>query len=218
VQRFEALGGRKVDLVTNGFDEDDFRDIQKVRTKKFTIRHIGMVDELRDPRPFMQAMKELVSAHPEWEAQIKIEFIGEVNSVFRAFVSMDPVLSGITVFSNPMPHAALLKLYGETDIQLLVLAHTALAPGNLPGKFFEYLASGNYILGVGPEEGDAAKMLQETKAGQMIDRDNAHGIRQLVAERFDRWKHGPEESDRNVSEFSRRYLSGRLVEILNDRS
>lgn len=214
VKRFEALGSRKVDLVTNGFDEDDFKGIQKVKTEKFTIRHIGMVDELRDPRPFMNAVSQLVKEHPEWRPQFKVEFIGAVNSTFREFVGADPVLSAITVFTDPLPHTALLKLYGETDIQLLILAHTTLAPGNLPGKFFEYLASGNFIFGVGPEEGDAAKVLQETRAGQMIERNNVSAIRHLVAERFDRWKRGVPESDRNVSSFSRRLLSERLVEIL----
>ncbi len=169
-ERLEAIGKRKVDLITNGFDEEDFADIQRIRTGKFTIRHIGMVDELRDPKPFMIALKSLAQQHPEIKDQIAIEFIGSVNSAFRNFVSDDLLLSSITIFSRPMPHDALVKLYGETDLQLLILAHTALAAGNLPGKFFEYLASGNFIFGVGPEIGDAATILHDTHAGRMIDR------------------------------------------------
>jgi glycosyltransferase involved in cell wall biosynthesis len=41
VKRFAALGGRKVHLITNGFDEEDFNTIKRQRTDKFTVRHTG---------------------------------------------------------------------------------------------------------------------------------------------------------------------------------
>lgn len=214
VARFEALGGRKVELITNGFDEDDFKGIQKTRTQKFTVRHIGMVDELRDPRPFMNAARALAEEIPEFLAQTKIEFIGSVNSVFREFVTNDPVLSEMTAFTNPLSHEELLKLYGQTDVQLLVLAHTALAPGNLPGKFFEYLASDNFIFGMGPENGDAADILTHTNSGVMIERNNAIEIKNLLKRRFEEWKGGVVEGKREVSAYSRRTLTQRLAHLL----
>ncbi|MBY0432886.1 MAG: glycosyl transferase, partial [Cyclobacteriaceae bacterium] len=105
VQRLEQLGGRKVELITNGFDESDFAGIVRIKTSKFTIRHIGMVDELRDPRPFMTAVKQLGLEKPEFGNAIKIEFIGAVNSAFRSYVVSDSVLSVFTEFSPPVPHA-----------------------------------------------------------------------------------------------------------------
>ena len=214
VQRFEALGGRKVELITNGYDEDDFKGIHKIKTDQFTIRHIGMVDELRDPRPFMKAIQELAEVLPDFLKNTKIEFIGAVNSAFREFVLQDKILSAITAFAKPLPHAELLKLYGETDIQLLILAHTTLAAGNLPGKFFEYLASGNFIFGVGPENGDAADILRNTHAGIMIERDNVSKIQEALKERFEKWRSGTDEDKRDVSGFSRKELTKRLVKVL----
>ena len=214
VARLEALGGRKVELITNGFDEDDFKEIHKTKTTQFTIRHIGMVDELRDPRPFMLAVRSLAEEVPDLLSSTKIEFIGSVNSSFREFVAQDSMLSQFTVFTKPMPHAELLKLYGETDIQLLVLAHTILAPGNLPGKFFEYLASGNFIFGVGPEQGDAADILRNANAGIMIDRNNNSMIQSVLKERFQHWKGRGTEEKRNVAAFSRRELTKQLVNLI----
>lgn len=215
VNRFEKLGGRKVELITNGFDEDDFTAINRSRSSKFTIRHIGMVDELRDPRPFMNALKLVLIEQPTWREKIAIEFIGSVNSVFRSFVDQDALLRSVTSFREPMPHSELVKLYGETDVQLLVLAHTALAPGNLPGKFFEYLASGNFIFGIGPEVGDAADILRQTHAGEMIGREKIERIREMLMSRFSLWESGSLESGRNVSRFTRRNLTGSLVAVLN---
>jgi len=215
VDRFQKLGGRKVDLITNGFDEDDFHGIERRRTAKFTIRHIGMVDELRDPRPFMLSVKEVLAEQPSWMEKIEVEFIGSVNTAFKTFVAGDPVLSLVTRFRQPMPHAELVKLYGETDVQLLVLAHTVLAPGNLPGKFFEYLASGNFIFGIGPSNGDAADMLRRTNAGDMIDRENESAIRELLLQKMKQWEQGMGEVQRDVIAFSRKKLTEKLVNLLN---
>ncbi|HRI79786.1 MAG TPA: glycosyltransferase family 4 protein [Cyclobacteriaceae bacterium] len=213
VKRFEALGGKKVELITNGYDEEDFKDIQRIRTEKFTIRHIGMVDELRDPRPFMNAVRTL-AGDPEFQRQTKIEFIGSVNSAFIEFVKEDALLSQMVVFTKTVPHAELLKLYGGTDIQLLILAHTALAPGNLPGKFFEYLASGNFILGIGPENGDAAEILKQSNAGEMIERNNDSRTQSLLLKRFELWKKGMGAEIRDVSPFARKALTQQLVNML----
>jgi len=214
VSRFEALGGRKVELITNGYDEDDFKGIERTRTSKFTIRHIGMVDELRDPRPFMRVIRTLAE-DSEFLKQTKIEFIGSVNSAFMDFVKDDTLLSKMVVFTKSVQHDELLKLYGETDIQLLILAHTALAPGNLPGKFFEYLASGNFIFGVGPESGDAAEILKKTNSGIMIERTNEATIQKVLKERFHHWQTKGNVEGRDVSAFSRKALTRQLVNLIS---
>lgn len=218
VARFEALGSRKVTLITNGFDEDDFRGIERRRTAKFSIRHIGMVDELRDPRPFMLALAELLRERPDWKTMMEVEFVGSVNTAFRGWVAGEADLALVTSFRQPVPHAELLRCYGETDVQLLVLAHTALAPGNLPGKFFEYLASGNFILGVGPADGDAAEILRQTKAGEMVERTDSEGIRRLLKARMERWLIGDSEQGSEANSYSRRNLTRQLCELLERKS
>jgi glycosyltransferase involved in cell wall biosynthesis len=218
VRRFEKLGGRKVTLITNGFDEDDFRGIERKRTSKFTIRHIGMVDELRDPRPFMEALKRMITEDPRMSEKLVVEFIGSVNSGFRNFIEADGVLASITRFRDPLPHAELVRLYGETDVQLLILAHTGLAPGNLPGKFFEYLASGNFIVGIGPVEGDAADILRSTHAGEMMERSSQKAIIRLLLQRITQWSEGTEARNEDVSAFSRRNLTRQLSGLMETRS
>jgi glycosyltransferase involved in cell wall biosynthesis len=212
--RLEVLSGREVRLITNGFDEDDFKEIQHQPTEKFTLRHIGVVDELRDPRPVMLAIKELITEALIAPDKILVEFIGNVNSRFKSDMEQDKLLNSITSFVPHLPHSEVLKRYNSTDAQLLILAHTAIAPGNLPGKFFEYLASGNFIIGVGPEEGDAAKILKQTGAGLIIERSRKSELKKLVKERFGVWKN-VEVKDRAVAtEFTRKNLTEQLVKIL----
>lgn len=214
VCRFQSLGNRKVELITNGFDEEDFAGIQRARTKKFTIRHIGIVDGLRDPRPVMHAIKEMVLHSAELQDKIAIEFIGNVNSEFKSGVEQDEILSPITRFVGHVPHSGLLGIYGKTDLQLLVLAHTAIAPGNLPGKFFEYLASGNPILAIGPVDGDAAGVLKETRAGVIHERGDQEAIKSSLQGFYADWKEGKENPGRDITRYSRRELTGQLAKLL----
>ncbi|MFO0267059.1 MAG: hypothetical protein ACK51D_08945, partial [Cyclobacteriaceae bacterium] len=93
-------------------------------------------------------------------------------------------------------------------------AHTAIAPGNLPGKFFEYLASGNPILAIGPPDGDAAQILRDTKAGVLVDRGDRAGLQAALETYFSKWEQGGVTDNRSVGRFSRKALTQQLVEII----
>jgi hypothetical protein len=105
-------------------------------------------------------------------------------------------------------------LYGSTDLQLLVLAHTTIAPGNLPGKFFEYLASGRPILGIGPVEGDAAQILEQTHAGKIKDRTDSEGIKSELIHYYLHWKNGNGRVTGNIHLYTRNHLTQKLISIL----
>lgn len=212
--RLEALSNRPVDVITNGFDPDDFKGITRRRTSRFTIRHVGMVDELRDPRPFMLVVKELIAARADIAHDVLVEFIGNVNTAFQQEVERDSVLAAVTRFTGSVPHHQLMQMYGETDVQLLVLAHTALAPGNLPGKFFEYLASGNPILAIGPTSGDAQAVLAETNAGRIFSPTDRAGIKQALAAHYQRWQSGAPVAVGDVAKYARPRLAAALNDLL----
>ncbi|NOS54698.1 MAG: glycosyltransferase family 4 protein [Cyclobacteriaceae bacterium] len=214
VKRLEALSGRQVDLITNGFDEDDFKGIVHQKTSKFTIRHIGVVDELRDPRPVMEVIKAICLKDDLFQQNVLIEFIGNVNSTFKSYVMSDIILKSVARFVDQVPHAQLLKLYGETDLQLLVLAHTSIAPGNLPGKFFEYLASGNPILGIGPVDGDAGMVLSQSGGGKIFERSNEVGIKEAIQEFYLQWTKGDLTPNAANMVYSRKQLTQQLIRIL----
>ncbi|MBL7866087.1 MAG: hypothetical protein JNK10_14495, partial [Cyclobacteriaceae bacterium] len=77
-----------------------------------------------------------------------------------------------------------------------------------------YLASGNFILGIGPVDGDAAEVLQQTQAGHMIDRENVQGIKDQITTCFLDWKEKRTRSTRDVGKYTRKYLTGLLEKLL----
>jgi Glycosyl transferase 4-like domain len=214
VKQFNQLGGKNVHLLTNGFDEDDFKTIQHHRTTQFTIRHIGGVDELRDPRPAMLAIKSICQRDADFSKSLRIEFVGSVNTSFKTFVEQDKVLSSCVIFVSQLPHNELLKLYGSTDLLLLVLAHAAHASGNIPGKLFEYLASGNEIIGVGSADGDSATILTQSGSGKVYDPLDEYGLQQAFMKCYANWRAGIKPNRKVLSKYSRRELTDNLIILL----
>jgi glycosyltransferase involved in cell wall biosynthesis len=215
VNWFKEAGARKTVLITNGYDEDDFSGLHYQKGDRFTIRHLGVVDELRDPRPFMLAAREAFIGNEELAAVLAIEFVGQVNSAFRTWVEADEVLKKITVFRNPVPHGKLEEVYNQTDVLLLVLANSAIASGNIPGKLFEYLGSKRPVLGIGPEQGDAAAIIHKARAGVVIERDNLQGIKQQLLALYSNWKNNTLTAAVEIASYSRKSLTADLAALLN---
>jgi glycosyltransferase involved in cell wall biosynthesis len=214
VRRFEALSKRKVILLTNGFDEDDFKTLVIKSTEKFVVRHVGIVNEKCDPRPLMLAIADLLKEDREFKTKVHVDFVGEVHSQFKEFVQSSADLSSVTTFTPSVPHKQLISLYGESSLLILVLTGYKDAEGYMPGKLFEYLATGLPILGVGPSQGDAAALLNSSGAGQMIEGSDKEKIKLKVKEYFLAWYSGNVRvSKHNVTQYSRRSITGELIEL-----
>lgn len=214
-RRFEALSGRNVTLLTNGYDEEDFRSLSIRQTEKFVIRHVGIINEKCDPRPFMLALEKALSENGLFASKVRVDFVGEVNTAFRSFVLDRPVLASVVTFTSSVPHKALISLYETSSLLLLILTGYKDAEGYMPGKLFEYMATGLPVFAVGPTEGDAAAALRETGAGEMIDSDKGEEIKRALLGTFDAWSNGVFRKDvTNVEMYSRRAITKQLSELL----
>lgn len=216
VRRFEQLSKRHVHLLTNGYDEGDFKDIRFEEQKKFIIRHVGTVNEKCDPAPFIDVLAGMARANEGFGKDVHLDFIGEVNSDFKNYVRKHPSAERITSFTGTVSHRTLLQFYGSSSLLLIVLYGYKDAEGFMPGKLFEYIATGLPVVGIGPEEGDAAWLLNECKCGRMFDPAKKREISEYVLSVYDRWKSG--SSSKNASppdsRYSRRSVTGQLVQIL----
>ena len=215
VRQLERLSGRQVDLITNGYDESDFVDLKFYPTKKFLIRHVGLVSPACDPKPFLMALKELLLGDTELMESVEINFTGSVNSMVSQFILADEALSRVVRFADNVPHQELIKLYGQSNALLLILTGYKDGEGFLPGKLFEYLATGLPIVAIGPVPSDANELLLKCNREEMIASHNVELIKRRIKSSYQDWKLGQPVSKPVVADlYSRKQLTFKLVELL----
>lgn len=215
VRHFERLGGRKVNLLTNGYDEEDFQDFTIERTDRFVIRHVGIVNEKCNPIPFMEAVAALCDQYPEFKHAVQVDFVGQVNTHFARYVDEHTVLKTITKLTPTIPHKEVVKLYGKSALLLLVLTGYKDAQGYMPGKLFEYLATGLPVLGVGPEQGDAADLMRQAGWGIMVDSYNQDEIKAALEKHFRNWQSQRQLHNSGNMSFSRKSITRKLADVLS---
>ena len=117
-------------------------------------------------------------------------------------------------FTGYLPHEEAVQLMCDTDILVLILPEMENNKGILTGKIFEYLATGNPILAIGPSDGDLASLLERTQAGTICD----NGNKQLLQAQLEALLKGqyPERNEAAIAHFSRRGLTEELAQILED--
>lgn len=214
VGRFGKLSKRSVELIPNGYDHEDFKNIEYKIPKQFTIRHVGIVYDMADPQPLIDALEILLNKIPALSTELVVEFVGEVNATFRQALQCSKA-GEVVHFREPVPHKELMTLYGETSVLLLNLNGYKHAEGLLPGKLFEYIATGLPVLGIGPVEGNAAALLKSSGAGVMFGKDQAESIATFIHEAYLRWKKS--EPARTVNDniaYSRKSLAGKIAALL----
>jgi hypothetical protein len=188
VKMFEKLGNRKVRLLTNGYDEDDFKNFQRSRSNKFIICHVGIVNEQCDPTPFMKVVKALLINQPELAVDLRIRFIGDVKQSFKDEVQGDEHLYTVTEFVDRVSHNKILDYYREVAVSLLILTGYKHPESYLPGKLFEYIRVGAPVLGVGPENGDADAILKSCRAGDVFKETRVEQIQSYILQSYLQWR------------------------------
>ena len=116
-----------------------------------------------------------------------------------------------------MSHDESVKEMEKSDLLLITNFPNESSKGIIPGKLFEYLATGKPILSFGPEDADVEKILNKTKAGKHFDYSENEEISDFILSLYKDWKSGKSiQNSANINEFSRKELTQKLAELLTD--
>src|SRR5690606_33212544 len=163
----ETIAKRNVHLITNGFDSSDLPDFLRTPPDAdvFHVVYTGIIDAIRNPIPFMVAFKNAFSSNGK---MVKLTFVGRVSEQVQQYVQSDSWLRSHVDFPGYLSHKEVFTYYRQASLLLLILTNTKNAKGNIPGKLFEYMATGRKIIALGDPDGDAAAIIQEAKAGKVF--------------------------------------------------
>ena len=143
------------------------------------------------------------------DLKINLEFTGKADEPTKQ------LLNEIASFKDYVRHKESINLLLASDMLLLVIPEISNNKGILTGKLFEYLGARKPILCIGPTDGDAAKIIQECKAGKTFDYLDINGIYEFIETcMLNRFVF----KNNNYLNYSRRNLTKNLSIILNDKA
>ncbi|WP_194777345.1 glycosyltransferase family 4 protein [Pararhodonellum marinum] len=207
------LSGRKVHLITNGFDSNDLPvDFysENVDLSIFHVVYIGIIDSIRNPDPFLNAFKRAFQTSVQ---KVKLTFVGKISVGLEEKVSEDPWLKSHVQLTGYVSHQEVFAYYKNASALLLILTQTKNAKGNIPGKLFEYLATGRPIVAMGDPEGDSAQIIREANAGKVFKHSEEKEIEAFLLDLQLKNKPNPKAS---LKQYERKNLTSKLADLLDE--
>lgn len=196
----------KISIVHNGYDESDFENMNASRPSRFTISYTGTISESYPVDGFIKAVSSLIHNGNE----LSLRFTGHISDVLK-----ERFISAIGIdnleFNSYSDHKTAIGQMLSSSMQLLVLARDPANRSFLPGKLFEYIASGKPVLCLGPTDGDAAEILDKGRFGKCFDYYDEAGISEFISNGINNSSTADITPPR---EFSRRNLTMKVADLL----
>ena len=210
-----------IEIITNGYDEDDFTgwDEQEdtLSSTRFTFHIYGTISPNAPLDPFLRALSTWLKAHPEMKDKIEISHRGMVIGPTLEELARKYDLPPRCASLGYAPHWYAVRELSTAHALVISVADRPGLRSNIPGRVYECLRSGRPILAFVPPDGAAAEVLKQFQGIAII---NPHD-EQTAVERIDHllgvWQenqHPAMDARETVNRYSREQLTKRLSEII----
>ena len=218
--------GANAFCITNGFDVDASTTLSMTEensktlplsnsTTKFTLSYVGVLEQLRDPGNLWWTLYEIMCENEEFSNDFELKFVGKVDNKIQQSLFHIGINQNIK-YLGYLPHEQALQEMQDSTVLLMTNFPQESSKGIIPGKIFEYLATGKTILSFGPKDADVEKILNETKAGKHFGYDEKENLKKFILESYENWKSGMlNKNAENIEQFSRKNLTQKLVDLMN---
>lgn len=212
---FRAISGRdNVGVVTNGYIEDQFTG-PVTPDNQFTIYHTGVMGKDRNYPAFWRALQSLVAHEKGFSADLKLILIGEVDGENLRAIEAHGLDKNVERHDF-LPQADVIRMIRGGHLLLLLINQADDAPGRLPSKLYEYLGARRPVLALSPLRGDAARILEETDAGELFLGNEEDGIRNFILTQYRAWKSGDQTvTTKDTEAYSRRRTTEKMAGYLD---
>ena len=209
-----AIKSSKFSIIPNGFDESDFTDKPIRDENRFIITYTGTIAPNYNIESFLKAVLRL---HEETnDDRILLRFVGVVADHFKNLIE-NTNLQQCTEFIGHVKHSRSIQYLNQSAILFLAIPDVQHNKGILTGKLFEYLGSRKPIVGVGPVDGDAARIISECRAGKMYNYHDQDKLFDYLMLLYNQWLQNKQLiSSEKVISYSRKRLTEKLAYLIEN--
>lgn len=215
-ENFRKNGANAI-CITNGFDSDastTFNIPGEYGTEKFTLSYVGVLEQLRNPEILWKVLDEIITDNDGFANDFELKFAGRIDDKILAYLNSLKLKNSIKNLGY-LSHDKALQEMANSDLLLITNFPQESSKGIIPGKIFEYLATGKQILSFGPKDADVAKILNETHAGKHFDYSEKEKVKDFIYNQYLNWKSGKtSDNPSRIEQYSRKNLTKTLSQVL----
>jgi hypothetical protein len=180
-----------------------------LKYKQFTICYTGsLFQDYRDPTPLFDVLKGLILDGSIHAANIRIVYAGKDGDLFTKWIE-EYDLGKIFTNAGHVSMAEAKQIQMQSHLNLLLTYASNELVGNMTGKFYDYLSTGNPIIAIikGARDTELETMISDLDAGISIypDESGRDALKSLLLKMYRQWK------DTGHLTFS--YNTGKLREL-----
>jgi glycosyltransferase involved in cell wall biosynthesis len=183
-----TIGGpwllEKSRLAPNGWEpaqHSPISPVQRIASGRIILLFAGTLGEHTNVQPFLDALEQIVSQRPEWTEALVVRFLGQVLPTEASRLERFRYPEIIDV-GGLVPLAEAVRQMRDADA--LLLFHDDRIARYLPGKLYEYLASGRPVIACN-DHGESKRLVEALGAGWAIDCADASLLTQILASLMD---------------------------------
>jgi glycosyltransferase involved in cell wall biosynthesis len=201
-RRYPAQPASKFVCVENGFDPIQFEGFQPRphHTGKVVITHVGTATNASTPRFFLDAVESLPQ---DLRARLEIRFVGRIANAER-LVFENRTADIRCLGFMPQPEAT--RYMEETDYLLMTMTN----PISMPGKCYEYLATGKPVLAITPRGSEVDLLVRGQNLGFCAEPSDPAGLAEMLSEAI-RAADSRDTRFRHISQVASHYTRPALV-------
>ncbi|MBR4408972.1 MAG: glycosyltransferase [Bacteroidales bacterium] len=213
-EEFKTMTGNRIELVTNGYDPEDFGQIVEP-DGHFNIVHTGLFASDGNPETLWKVLSDLCREDARFADQLRIRLVGKNDTMILDSIHTAGLERNLVDLGYRDHTVAVREQMGSTML-ILPLRKEPEYRATLPGKLFEYLGSQRPVLGIGQTDGAMARILADTGAGETFEWDDEAGIRTYVLKRWEKFLAGDDDSvpDNNIEQYSRKATARKMAALL----
>jgi glycosyltransferase involved in cell wall biosynthesis len=178
---FPSVEQKKFIHIPNGFESGDLPredDALTSASQSNTIQlaFLGALGPHTPADGFLQTVKQLLESEPIWRTRLRIHFVGQRHRSAEPALS-DTSLADIISLQDQVSKPAAIGIMRES--RALIAFNPPALERYIPGKLFDYIASGRPILVYG-DGGEVASIVKELDAGIIVPENDVARLRDAL--------------------------------------
>lgn len=214
IAAYPDVDPNKFSTVFNGFDPTDLGAPAPQEKSRFRIVFAGVWKEGYNPSPLYDVI--------DWLKRTTPRLLDGVEVIAAGFEPGEAVRRGLESHITEvgvLSHQDAVSLMHSADVLFLTNGDGARQQLGLPGKMYEYLATGRPVLALTHPEGDAGRIIQHVGGGVAISQEDPGQLLELLKNACrDRSLSTPPLNRSALASFERPNLTRRLALLLDEVS